>query len=154
MTQKTLYCNMLVLNEALTHALVLTKLHGPAFLLGKDNFPGGHIEPGETPKQGAIRETEEEADVQIGNSPVVLLNHMTNEKSELFTYATAVPQQVFESFKSMTDEPLRIEEIKPYLAALVLNPEKAAPDLLVLIPKGVELLAQEMALKQTPTPSV
>lgn len=151
MTTKTLYCNMLVLNEALTHALILTKLHGPAFLHGKDNFPGGHIEPGETPEQAAIRETAEEANIQVGTSPVVLLNHMVAEKSELFSYATAVPQSVFEAYQSMTDEPIRVEEIKSYLASLVIDPEKAAPDIAQLIQKGVTLLSPTLDIQNNTT---
>ncbi|MCP4164135.1 MAG: NUDIX domain-containing protein, partial [Deltaproteobacteria bacterium] len=33
---------------------------------GKVNAPGGHIEPGETPKEAAVRETEEE----VGLTPL------------------------------------------------------------------------------------
>ena len=63
---------MLVMDETLSRALVLTKLRGPSFLINKDNFPGGHIEEGETPEEGAIRETAEEANVQINLGQAIL----------------------------------------------------------------------------------
>ena len=153
MTTKTLYCNMLIVDEKINRALVLTKLRGPKFLLGKDNFPGGHIDEGETPEQGAIRETGEEANVFVGkDAAVVLIKHTINETTELYTYAAAVPSKDFEAFKSMTDEPLRIEAIKPYLASLALDPDRAAPDLAELINKGVNLLTAELARRNQSDP--
>ena len=155
MTTKTLYCNMLVVDEELNRALVLTKLRGPKFLHNKDNFPGGHVDEGETPEQGAIRETGEEANVFVGkDAPVVLIKHAVTDTTELYTYAAAVPSKDFEAFQSMTDEPLRIEAIKPYLALLAIEPERAAPDLAELISKGVELLGAELALRHQPDVSM
>lgn len=155
MTSKTLYCNMLVVDESLTRALVLTKLRGPSFLIGKDNFPGGHVDEGETPEQGAVRETGEEANVFVGkDAPVVLIKHTVTDKTELYTYAAAVPSKDFDAFQSMTDEPLRIEQVKPYLALLAIEPERAAPDLGARISKGVELLGIELARRHQPDASM
>ena len=153
MTSKTLYCNMLVMDETLSRALVLTKLRGPSFLINKDNFPGGHIEEGETPEEGAIRETAEEANVQITDSPVVLLKHLVTEKSELYTYAASVPNKDFEAIQSMTEEPLRIVNVESYLALLALEPERAAPDITELITKGIDLLGVELAKRNQATPA-
>ena len=144
MTTKTLYCNMLVMDDTLSRALILTKRRGPSFLIGKDNFPGGHIEPGKTPMDGAIRKTAEEANIDATGAPVILVKHLILEKSELYTYATCVPAEVFDGFKSMTDEILRIEAVKPYLAMLAMDPERAAPDILGIIGEGIVLLGHEL----------
>ena len=146
---------MLLVDEELNRVLVLTKLRGPKFLLGKDNFPGGHVDEGETPEEGAIRETGEEANVFVGkDASIVLIKHTVNETNELYTYAAAVPNKDLDGFKSMTDEPLRIEEIKPYLASLTLDPDRAAPDLPELIKKGIELLGVEMARRPSTFPGL
>lgn len=146
---------MLILDETLERVLVLTKLRGPTFLLGKDNFPGGHVNEGETPEEGAKRETGEEANVFVKkDAVVVLVKHTVNETNELYTYATAVPNKDFEAFSSMTDEPLRMETIKSYLAGLALDPALAAPDLPELISNGVELLTVELARHHQPAVSI
>lgn len=146
---------MLVLDEAMERALMLTKLRGPKFLHGKDNFPGGHVDDGETPQEGAVRETGEEANVFIPeDAPIVLIKHTVTETTELYTYAAVVPNKDFDAFKSMTDEPLRIETLKPYLALLAMEPERAAPDIADLIIKGVELLGLEIAKRHQPDVSI
>lgn len=50
------YINCIVMDESRAHILLLIKQKGPAFLLGKDNFPGGKLEEGEIPSSAAIRE--------------------------------------------------------------------------------------------------
>lgn len=154
MTTKTQYCNMVVFDQELQRVLVLTKLHGPAFLLNKDNFPGGHIEDGETPQEGAIRETMEETNVQTKGSTVVLLRELVTEKSVLHTFAASVSNQEFEAFQSTTDEPLRIEVVTSYLASLALEPERAASDVPSMIQRGIELLAIERAQRLDSVPTL
>jgi predicted NUDIX family NTP pyrophosphohydrolase len=44
------------MDEYRAHILLLIKQKGPAFLLGKDNFPGGKLEEGEDPSRAVIRE--------------------------------------------------------------------------------------------------
>ena len=52
------YINCIVMEESRAHILLLIKQKGPAFLLGKDNFPGGKLEEGEIPSSAVIREEE------------------------------------------------------------------------------------------------
>lgn len=119
---------MLVLNDELTHGILLTKLHGPLFLRNKDNFPGGHIEPKESPELAAIREVKEETGVEVKDVPIVLLQHKIMDTSELYTYAACVPNEMLRQAQSRTDEPVRIEELKTYLATLAIEPARAAVD--------------------------
>ena len=68
-----LYINCAVLDQEREHVVLLTKTKGPAFLVGKDNFPGGKMEPGESPAQAAIREVREETGLLIPEDNIALL---------------------------------------------------------------------------------
>lgn len=129
---------MAVFNEDLTGVLILTKLHGPTFLIGKDNFPGGHVESGETPDESAVREIEEETGIIIDDAPVVCLQNKIGDDWELHTYAACVSDDVLKSAKQLTDEPIRIVNVKAYIERLILEPEIAAHDIKDLVLAGVE----------------
>jgi 8-oxo-dGTP pyrophosphatase MutT (NUDIX family) len=130
------YANAIIFSPDLMHAVVLTKLHGPAFLLGRINFPGGHIEEGETPAQAASRECKEEADLTIPVQDWSLVRHVVFKDAELFTYC-AICADIF-SAKSMTDEVIEVRMLPAALAEALQFPERYCPDFLSLVAGAVE----------------
>lgn len=74
---------------------------------GKINGPGGRLEPGETPLQAAVRETEEE----VGVTPLQLSEH--GELHFQFTDGLALHCVVFLA-EGCVGEPIETEEAIPY----------------------------------------
>lgn len=108
--------------------LLLTKMKGPAFLLGKDNFPGGRLEPNEKTEAAAIREVMEETNVRIEPHAIALLKTRHLHHDTLHTFVALVPQQELEKAQTMEAEPVRVERIDSILAHWALHPETVASD--------------------------
>ena len=85
------YINCIVMDESRAHILLLIKQKGPAFLLGKDNFPGGKLEEGEIPSSAAIREVLEETNVRIAPDAIALLKSKAENGNTLHTFVATVP---------------------------------------------------------------
>ena len=124
----TSYCNTVVTDLEAEHVAVLTKDRGPSFLIGKDNFPGGHLEPGEDDQTAARREFEEETSLALQREQLVLISHKIMPTSELFTFAARVPYEELITVRTTTSEPVRVENVKAYQARLALEPAMAGPD--------------------------
>ena len=133
------YVNIVAFSNDLKNVVVLTKLRGPEFLIGKDNIPGGHIEDGETPEFAALRELKEETNLDAPTATKIA--YKSWDGGELHTFVTRTD---LSQLQSSTDEPVRIEDINQYMAHLVLNPETAAPDIPDLITKGLKAIFPEV----------
>ncbi len=131
-----LYINCAVLDEEREHVVLLTKTKGPAFLVGKDNFPGGKMEPGETPAQAAIREVHEETGIRIPEASIALLHEEGDAGYRLYTLVAVVPRSVLQMATSMEDEPVRVQAIASALQQWREAPQRAAPDMPVLLMKA------------------
>lgn len=59
------YILMVVHDPVRNQVVGLLKQKGPEFLIGKLTFPGGKLEAGETPEEGASREMREETGIDI-----------------------------------------------------------------------------------------
>lgn len=141
------YAHAIVFSPDFSHVMVLTKRHGPAFLLGKLNFPGGHIEEGETPEEAASRECLEEADIVIPTDAWVLARHRVfGEQAELYSFC-AVSADIFTA-KSMTDELIEVRLTLPTIIDAWQFSELYCPDFLSLLSSSVEAMreAQRNAL--------
>jgi len=77
----TSYVLMLVIDPTTRHAVGLIKRRGPAFLHGKISFPGGKLEPGETPEAAASREMREETGLRIDETGWTRASYVTDDKS-------------------------------------------------------------------------
>ena len=128
MTTFTHYTQAIVFNDTLSHVLLLTKLSGPAFLKGKDNYPGGHVEPGETAQEGAARELEEEAGLKVESSSFHSVTTLEFPNGKVDVFAAAIPDALFKTYQSLTSEPIRSEAVEAYLALSALDPQRAPPD--------------------------
>lgn len=139
------YAQSVVFSPDFSHVLVLTKRHGPAFLLGKLNFPGGHIEEGETPEQAASRECKEEADITISPTDWVLARYRRfGDSAELYTYC-GVSADIF-SARSMTDEVIEVRMALPAIIDAWQFPELFCPDFMSLLASAIEALREARRL--------
>lgn len=130
------YINCAVLDEEREHVVLLTKTKGPAFLVGKDNFPGGKMEPGESPAQAAIREVHEETGLLVPKDSIALLHEEGDAGYRLYTLVAVVPHRVLVTATSMEEEPVRVQAIASALQQWRENPESAAPDMPALLVKA------------------
>jgi len=137
------YAHAIVFSPDFAHVMVLNKLHGPAFLHGKLNFPGGHIEEGETPEQAASRECKEEADISIPENAWILARHRKfGEDAELYSFC-AVSADIF-SAQSMTDEVIEVRLTVPTIVDAWQFHELYCPDFLSLLASSVEAMREAM----------
>ena len=127
------YINCAVLDEEREHVVLLTKTKGPAFLVGKDNFPGGKMEPGESPAQAAIREVREETGLLIPEANIALLREDGDAGYHLYTLVAVVPREVLLTATTMEEEPVRIQSIASALQQWREAPQSAAPDMPMLL---------------------
>lgn len=128
------------MDESRAHVLLLIKQKGPSFLLGKDNFPGGKLEAGESPASAAIREVFEETNVRIATDAIALLKSKTVDGNTLHTFVATVSLIELRNAKTMETEPVRVATIKHALAHWALHPESAAPDVPMLVQSALNTL--------------
>lgn len=118
------YVLIAVFNPALTHVICLTKLRGPAFLIGKTCFVGGQVEYGESLPDAAARELKEEAGITVAPESFHEFDFLQREDAEMTSFA-AVSNDLALACQC-DDEPIFIVEAS--LAAVEANPEQFAPD--------------------------
>ena len=144
------YINCIVMDESCANILLLIKQKGPAFLLRKDNFPGGKLEANESPANAAIREVFEETNVRIENHAIALLKSKNVNGNTLHTFVATVPLTELHRAKTMEAEPVRVATVKHALAHWALHPESAAPDVPTLVQYALNTLDKEVS--QSPNP--
>lgn len=78
-----------VIRNATNNQIFITQRQQKSHLAGRWEFPGGKIEPGETPEQGLYRELLEEIGIEI-DSPVLLesLQYTYPEKTLILHFFT------------------------------------------------------------------
>ena len=127
---KTFYCSSLVFSEDLTEVLLLTKMKGPSFLIGKLCGIGGKLEDGESALQAVVRETDEESYVYIPEEQWkhVLATESDIHRMDVFT-ATADIHKAKTNFTEKVVEPVAVHKVADILAAAALAPDTIASDL-------------------------
>lgn len=75
----------------------------PAFLAGKWIGVGGHIEPGETPHETIVRESKEEADIEVPQWEFLKL--VQRDDAEISVYAARTD---LSKARTMTDEEVQV----------------------------------------------
>lgn len=135
---KTYYCFMLVFSEDFSEVLLLTKMKGPAFLIGKLTGVGGKLEAGETAIDAAVREFSEEAGLTIPakNWLPVAVAEAEHYRLDAFT-ATGDIHKAKTNLDEAIVEPVSVHKVADILAAHCLAPDTIAPDLKELILKSL-----------------
>lgn len=131
----TEYVAGFVFANAGTKVLLIRKKR-PEWQCGRLNGIGGHIEPGETPKQAIVREFREEAGVHIEDWRNFLTLSGNDWKVYFYECWLEELPGPFPSFKSMTDENIEWWDTKDIVFP---RTDNAMPNLSWILP---------MALKQ------
>jgi ADP-ribose pyrophosphatase YjhB (NUDIX family) len=88
--------------------------HRNVLFRGRWTVPGGHIEPGEAPIQGAIRELEKETGIKVDPSEVrQVLSFLCNcdpneEEHEVFVFSAAFSREVLSGAIGEPEEPVKL----------------------------------------------
>lgn len=122
------YVGVLCFSPDYKRLAVLTKLHGPSMLIGKLNFPGGNVEPGESDIDAAVREYREETGLVLSAEQLVTLGEvgLPGEYRLTVFYTTSAD---VDSVRTLTDEEVRVISLDELFITAHKEPEKLSPDL-------------------------
>ena len=121
-----------VLHDASGRVLIAQRPPGK-HLAGLWEFPGGKMEPGESPAQAAIREVREETGLLIPEDNIALLREDGDAGYHLYTLVAVVPREVLLTATTMEEEPVRVQAIASALQQWRDAPQSAAPDMPMLL---------------------
>ena len=127
----TSYVLMVVIDPATRSAVGLIKKKGPAFLLDKLNFPGGKIEPGETPEAAASRELREEAGVHVDDYEWTRALYWGDAAYEL--HVMAATSVHVHSARQCEDEPVQVLDLDEHARQATERPDLYPPDFLQVL---------------------
>ncbi len=113
------YVTTVILNEGLTHTLVIRKTHGPEHLIGKLNGIGGGIEPGESLYEAAVREIQEESALVIDKRMLDLIGNLSDNDYtwDVACFAVTLSDAELAKAKTTTDEVVELWDVAKLLAA-------------------------------------
>lgn len=126
--QKTTYVLCIPITPDGSTAVGITKLKGPAFLLNKVTFPGGRVEPGESPREAAVRELSEEVGITVGQDDAVLLAEQHDDSKSLYTYLVVTPKARYA--RQLESEPVWLLDCQFHLEQAARQAQAYAPDFL------------------------
>jgi 8-oxo-dGTP pyrophosphatase MutT (NUDIX family) len=133
------YVLLVVADEPTGHVIGLTKLRGPAAVVGKINFPGGKVEEGESVYEAAQRELKEETGLLVPKDSwhVFAVNSAAGFK---ITALLAQSSKVLYA-RTAEDEPIWHLSIKEHLAYSQKQPAQYAPGFHALLEMALSHLA-------------
>lgn len=120
----------------------LTKLKGPDKLLGRKTFPGGKIEPGETPEVAATRELKQEVGLAVDSTCWVQAGYLSGAKFEL--YLMAAWSTDVHTAQQKEEEPIWLSLLPDAVAQAKAKPDEFVPDFLEL----TELVYRALAISE------
>ena len=118
-------------------AVIIRKIRGPEGVAFRFNFPGGHIEPGETPEQAAVRELAEETGLTAAESQLVPIAHK-GLPGIYDLYVFGLMMDTVSGAQSLTDEKVSIHPADWLLGDAAVNPRNYGPDFLTLLALAIE----------------
>ena len=131
------YVVTLAISEDCRQVAVIKKSRGPKAVVGRYNFPGGHVEAGETLAEAAARELCEETGLVAEAWTLVPLAKKTiPDVCEVYSYVAVVPD--IHQARTMTDEEITVMDIGALMHDCVLNRQSYSADFLVLLALTVD----------------
>lgn len=116
----------IVIDPRYNFCVGITKLRGPAFLLGKLTFPGGKLKPDESTVTAMSRELREEVGIVVPENAWVAYERFETDEYILNKFA-AVSDQVLAA-RQCEQEPVWHLAVKRHLQYARNQPEQYAPD--------------------------
>ena len=122
------YVGVLCFSPDFKRLVVLKKQHGPQLLIGKLNFPGGNVEPGESEVAAASREAREETGLALPEDSLIGLGTvgMPDEYRLTVFYTTSAD---VDQARTLTDEEVSVVTLDELFLTAHSAPEKLSPDL-------------------------
>lgn len=121
------YVLLLVTDARFEHVVTIIKKKGPAFLLEKETFPGGKIEPGESINRASSREMFEETGLTVDPGCWTVLNQEIWPGEYVLTTLHARLDDV-SAAEQKEMEPVFVRSISDISKALKTDRSRFAPD--------------------------
>jgi 8-oxo-dGTP pyrophosphatase MutT (NUDIX family) len=125
------YVLMFVADPDTGKVVTLVKNKGPSHLIGRITFPGGTIEPGETPERAASREMKEETGVSVRASEWIPIWRKSGPGWVMDVLA-ATSSKVHQA-RQMESEEVHIRDLKEAFKASLENPDAYAKDFVEIV---------------------
>lgn len=132
------YILMVVHDPVRNQVVGLLKQKGPDFLIGKLTFPGGKLEAGETPEEGASREMREETGIEI---PVSDWKFVC--RHEVMMVLAARSEDVIHA-RQLEDEPVFVMSVPRQLEYAMKNYNAYSPDFIITLTASLAALNGEL----------
>lgn len=129
------YILMIVYDAVRNQVVGLLKQRGPEFLIGKITFPGGKLEKGETPEEGASREMLEETGISV---PLSAWKFVC--RHEVMMVLAARSEDVMTA-RQCEDEPVFVMSVPRQLEYAKKTPGEYSPDFITTLTAALETLS-------------
>lgn len=140
-SQYTRYVLMVVMDPDTGHAIGMTKLKGPAQLIGKITFPGGKLEEGESVFEAASRELREETGVEVDETAWVPAHTIVAPHYEMHIVAAHSPDVL--QAQTREEEPVSILAVERHKEYARTHAQTYTPDFLQVLAVAEQALASK-----------
>lgn len=130
MSSITRYALCLIFSPDYQRVLTLEKRSGPALLIGRICGVGGKIDPGETDAQAAVRETREEACLELAPETLRLSAVCSGAGWEMSVFSCVADLSLA---RQGAAEPIQERRVSDLLLAATQAPDTLSPDLAVFL---------------------
>jgi 8-oxo-dGTP pyrophosphatase MutT (NUDIX family) len=119
-------------------AVILKKMRGPQFLIGKMTMPGGKIDPGEDIFEAASREMKEETNLDISKEDWILFEIFETDEY-ILNKLVAVTEHI-DNAKQLEEEPVLVINLNEQVKDARKNPNNYTQDFIINIEKSLAAL--------------
>jgi 8-oxo-dGTP pyrophosphatase MutT (NUDIX family) len=135
---KEQYVQQYVFSRDLQRVVLLLKLKGPDFVIGKINGQGGQMIPGESPAAAASRETKEESNLVVAPEDWQLVQVIERDNAIMTVLCARAD---LSTAKTMESEPIVVLDVSAVRMIAHVNPAAIVSDVLPLVEKAIGILS-------------